>query len=316
MKRLSAIDALARGAANVRANPQLVAVSVAGSVALLVLVLLSFLPWLGAIGFDASWLTGAGPDPAKLRALADRFGSLDDLVARLGGFLLAVSLALTLASIVYCWYQGGILGVLVAGDAQAPAGGGRDALLFRTFSLPFFVHEAQRLTWRLLLFYSLFFAVFLAVIVLAAALLAAAGLAGGERGVAAGCALACGLLLPLLFVGFALLAAIQLGQAELVRPESGVLAATRAAFATLGRRLGAAALLVVLFLLVSFVVGIGFGVVNFVADLALSGRPAALVALHVGFWLVQVAVSAVFNLVFTAAFVALARSEAAAPEPA
>jgi hypothetical protein len=315
VRGLTALEAIGRGTANVRGNPQLVVVSVAGTAALLVLVLLSFLPWMATLGVDFSWLDGTEPDAERLRALFDRFDSLDELLGTAGAFLLALTFALTLATLLYCWLQGGTLGVLVAGDAQAPAGAGRDALLFRTFSMPLFVHEAQRLVWRFLLFYSLIFAVLLALVVAVGALVVAAGALAGERGAGAGCALACGLLLPMLFVTFVVAAAIQIGQAELVRPASGVLAATRSALALLGRRIGAAAVVVVWLVGVSVALGIGFTIVGFGFDLALRQSLAAQVALRALLAIVQLAASSAVNLVFAAAFVALARSEPPATEP-
>ena len=38
-----------------------------------------------------------------------------------------------MAMLVHCYFQGGIYGVLMAGDRQAPAGKPRGSLWFRTF---------------------------------------------------------------------------------------------------------------------------------------------------------------------------------------
>ena len=134
MKRLSAVDALGRGAANVRANLELLVVTTLGSVAIALLVILSFLPWVATLGFDLDGLSSQAPDPKRIEDLFDQLAGGGELIARLGGFLLSLSLALTLASVIYCWYQGGILGLLVAADAQAPQGAGREPILFRIWS--------------------------------------------------------------------------------------------------------------------------------------------------------------------------------------
>jgi hypothetical protein len=319
VKRLTAVEALGRGTANVRANRELVGVATAGSLAIVALVFLSFLPWIAALGIDPAWFTGQQPDPEKIGELFEglfaTMGSVSELLARLGGLLLSLSLSLTLASLFFCWYQGGTLGVLVAGDAQAPAGGGREPILFRTWSRRLFLFEARRLTWPLLLFYSLFFGFWLLVGAVTVGIFAGAGLLGSRSGAAAGCALVCGMLLPLMFVSFALYAAMQLGQVDLVRPASSVAVATRAAFSILGRRLGAAAALMSIFVVVSVGFGIAFGVVGLVADLLLSSRVVLGATVRVVLGLVQMAVGAAVGLVFMAAFAALVRSESAIPEP-
>lgn len=316
MRRLTAVEALGRGAANVRANLELLVVTTLGTVAIGLMVVLSFLPWIATLGLDPSWLSGQAPDPQRIEDFFDQLAQGGELLARLGGFLLSFSLALTLASILYCWYQGGILGLLVAGDAQAPQGPGRESILFRIWSFRHFLFEAHRLTWRLLLFLTLFLAIWAAFAALTLGLFVGAGLLGSERGAATGCAVACGILLPLMFVGFALMAAAQLGQADLVRPESGVLAATRNAFSILGRRLGAAAALLAIFFVVSLGLGIAFATVGLVTDFVASSQPAIHFALRALLMLFQLVAGGLVNLVSAAAFVALVRSETPTAEPA
>lgn len=316
MRRLSAVDALGRGTANVRANLELLAVTTLGSIAIGALAILSVLPWLATLGADLGLLPGRTPDPQQVGEMLARVLSGGDLLARLGGLLLSFSLAMTLASVLYCWYQGGILGLLVAADAQAPQGPGREPILFRIWSMPLFLHEAQRLTWRLMWFVSLFLGIWLVVGAITVGLFAGAGLLGSSQGAGAGCALACGILLPLMFVGFVLLAAAELGQADLVRPESGVITATRNAFAILGRRLGAAAALLSIFFVVSFGLGIAFTTVGAVGGLVFGSSPVLDFTFRGVLLLLQLACGGLVNLVSAAAFVALVRSETTSAEPA
>jgi hypothetical protein len=308
VNRLSAAAALGRGAANLRANRELVLVAAGGSVAIGVIVVLSVLPWLATLGLDLDTFS----EPTDLGRLREFFGGLQspqEILARLGGLLLSVTLAFTLATFLYCWYFGGILGVLVAGDAQAPPGAGREPAIFRTFSLRFFVHEAGRLLWRVFLYLNLFFLFWTLLLVLVVIAIAGAGLLGTDSGFAAGCAVACGALLPVAFVSFALLAAMELGQADLVRPQSGVLAATGAGFRALSRRLGASALVLLLLVVASVAIATAAAAVEFVVDVSLSGAPAF--ALKAILLLVRLVVGAVVNLAITAAFVALFRDDAA-----
>ena len=315
MRRLSAADALGRGAANVRANRELVLVSALGSIAIVALMVLSFLPWIPALGIDASWFSAEHPDPQKVVDAIEKLGDPAELLARLGGFLLAFAVASTLGSILFFWYQGGSLGVLVAGDAQAPAGGGREPILFRTWAGRFFVHEANRLTWRMCGFYTLFLTIWTLFGGLTVLLFAGAGLLGSHAGAGAGCAVACGILLPLVFVSFTLYAAMVLGQVDLVRPESRIGSATRGAFSILGRRLGAAIALFAILIVVGVGVGIGFAIVGLVSDLLLASHTVVHAIFRVVLGLFQMVASAAVGLVVNAAFVALARSEAALPEP-
>jgi hypothetical protein len=306
--RLSAAAALGRGAANLRANRELVLVAVGGSVAIFGIIFLSILPWVATLGVDLEWFTGK-TDLTELRDFVDGMKSPQELVARLGGLVLSVLFAFTLASFLYCWYFGGILGVLVAGDAQAPPGDGREPALFRTFSLRFFVHESGRLLWRVFLFLNLFLLLWTLVLLLVVVAVVALGVFGKDAGLGAGCAVACGALLPVGFVSFALLAAMELGQADLVRPESGVLAATAAGFRALSRRLGGSMLLLLLLIVASVLVAMAATALELLGDAALSG--AAAFVFKAIFLLVRAVVGAVINLAITAAFIALFRDDAA-----
>lgn len=309
MRRLSALEALGRGLANVRGNLELVGVSAGGSLIVLALVFLTLIPVLGVGGEEiASFfaLSTGQATPGDYAALLERAWAT---ISGLWSVILALSVGLTLGSIVYSWVVGGLLAVLVAGEAQAPPGSGRGGELFRTWSWRLFSGEATRLVWRVLLFFSLWLLVVLAVVALFGALLVAAAAIGGSRGIVSGLALGCGGALPLGFLLFAVLGAMSLGQVELVPPASGVLQATRAGVTLLGRRLAAAVALFVLFFFASFAIGtveagVGLGLLG-----SLAGRPWALGTAQTVLLVVQWMISAFLNLVLVASFVALVRGE-------
>lgn len=309
MRRLGALEALGRGISNVRGNPELVAVGVGGSLAVLALVVLALIPWLGADAGDLASLlrvvSGQG-GIGDLPALASQSWSI---VADLWGFVLALSVALTIGSVVYCWYFGGTLGVLHAGDAQAPPGGGRSGELYRTWSTRLFAAEAGRLVWRVLWFYSLWLLAVLGVLTLFAGGFALAAFVGATAGGVAGLAVGCGAALPLLFALFAVLGAMSLGQVELVPANATVRSASRDGWRVLGRRLGAVITLFVLLFATAIALGLVEGGVGLAIAAGLAGRPALATAAQVALFGVQLLLSTLLNLVFAAAFVALARSE-------
>jgi hypothetical protein len=307
--RLTALDALGRGIANVRGNLEVVLASAAGSIAVLAVVVLSLVPWLGSgAGELVRRFTAAGadvPDPAAI------FGRSLAAVSDLWGLILAVGVGLTAASVVYAWYFGGLLGVLAAGDAQAPPGTGRGSELFRTWSLRFFFGEASRLVWRVLLFYSLVLAILLVVLVGFVVLIGAVAATAASSGSSIALLLGCGGLLPLTFAFFVVAAALSLGQVVLVRPSSSVLAATRTGFSLVGRRLGAVLALYALLIVASIVVGVLEMAAGFLAGLLFVGVPALATGAQIALFVVQLLVGALINLVFVAAFVALVRGEQA-----
>jgi len=309
VKKLGALEALGRGLANVHANWQVVLVSVAGSVLLVAIVLASLFPWIAALGLDVGrLLAGQGASGGDLFNALRNFLSPQDLLARLGAGLLAFTLGLTLASVVYAWYYGGVLGVLVAGDAQAPAGAGRASEVFRTWSGRFFLHEAARLTWRVLVYYSVVLTLLFGVLLLAGALLVVASLVANQRSPGAALAIGCGGMLPLLFAMLTINGAGWLGLGELPRPGGSVRSAIRLGYRIFGRRLGACLGLIGLFVLLSLTVGMFFGLVNLIvgaARMAL-GISAAVESMV---FILQLGTNSYLSLVFLAAAIALLRSE-------
>jgi hypothetical protein len=309
VRRLGGLEALGRGIANVRGNLELVGVSAGGALLVLAVVLLALVPFLGLGEEELVSLFGLSTGRASPEDYATLAARSWQALSNLWELVLALGVGLTLGSIVFSWYFGGVLGVLVAGDAQAPPGAGRSRELFRTWSWRLFAGEATRLVWRVLLFYSLWLLFALLAMLLFGVLVALAVALGGRAGAGAGWAIGCGGALPLVFLFFALVGAMSLGQVELVPPASGVGAATRAGVALLGRRLGAAVALFVLYFATTLVVGVVEAGAGLALSGALSGRPLAHGVAQGAMFLVQLMVSAFLNLVLVAAFVALARSE-------
>jgi len=307
--RLGALEALGRGVANVRGNLETAGVAAAGTLGLTGVVLLALVPWLGLDedGLASLFRVTAGHGQAADLAALGRLSWA--LLSNLWGLVLALSLAATIAFFVYCWYFAGILGVLYAGDAQAPPGPRRAPELFRTWSFRFFAGEASRLFWRLVWFYTIWSLILLAGTALFAAGIALVAALAGEAGGLAALAIGCGVALPSLFVFFAAVAAMSLGQAELVPPESGALAATRAGLRRLGRRFPAVLSLFVLFFFAALAIGLVEAGVGVALGRALADAPVAATVVQVVLFVAQVLLSSLLSLALTGACVALVRSE-------
>ena len=309
MKRLGALEALGRGIANVRGNLELVGVSAGGSLVVLAVVLLTLVPAFGLGGDELASLLGLTSGEASPGDLATLLSRSWAVVTNLWSVVLALGIGMTLGSLVFSWYFGGVLAVLVAGEAQAPPGGGRGGELFRTWSWRFFLGEATRLVWRVLFFYSLWLLFVLFAVLLLGALIVLAVVVGSRAGAGTGFALGCGGALPLTFLLFAVLGAMHLGQVQLVAPASGVGAATRAGVALLGRRLAAVVALFALFFATSLAIGLAEAGAGLALSGALAGQPLAHGVAQGLLLVVQLMVSAFLNLLLVASFVALARSE-------
>ncbi|MCB9379029.1 MAG: hypothetical protein H6511_09745 [Holophagales bacterium] len=317
--KLSGIDALGRGVANVRANWQLVVVSGAGSVAIAGLVLAGMVPALALVGLSISEVMSADPFASP----AEAYPGLNYDAATLTAGAMATAglvfvVALLLASVVQCWLQAGTLGALWAGDAQSPPGAGRPAFSFATFSPRFFAAEANRLFGRLLAFYGALLALVIVWLLLVLGLVAAAAATGQGFDGGAAIAIGCGGAIPLLFLIFALALGAAVGQADVPRPDGSALAAVRTGFRVLGGRLGACALLFLLFFTGTFAVAAAEGVTSLLANLVLREVPMARLLSAGILFALQTVAQAALTLGLTAALVALVRAEraAAAPEPA
>ncbi|MFQ5349850.1 MAG: hypothetical protein ACE5EG_05340 [Thermoanaerobaculia bacterium] len=235
------IDCLQRGLRSLRANWQLVPVVVIQTLLTTGLIVAGLLVLFAALGISVvAWLRSLGPDwPQQL---------IDDLVLALEATpppllplvlpLIGATLLWTLAFGLYCYLQGGAVGILAEGETAAGGGlpGWRS---FRRFSLAAFDLQGRRLFWRYFWFNHLLGAVILVWTTLLLALLVlAVDMATGRQptlGVAVGCTGLAPLGLLLVAIGlWSILATV-----EVARPGAGVWAASSRALGTLRRRFGA-----------------------------------------------------------------------------
>jgi hypothetical protein len=243
--RTGPIDSLRRGLRSLRANWQLVPVLAAQLVLTIGLMLAGFFVLLTALGVSVvAWVRDLGPGwPQQLA---------EDLVASLEAAppallplvvpLIAATLVWTLAFGLYCYLQGGVVGVLAEGEMAAGAGlpGWRS---FRRFSMAGFDLQGRLLFWRYFWLNHLLGAVALVWMLLVLALVAlVVPLAAGPN-TSVGVAIGCVGLVPLGLLLFAVALWSMLATVEVARPGTGVWAASRRALGTLRRRLGAVLLI-------------------------------------------------------------------------
>ena len=305
--RLSAVDALRRGFANLAANWELVVVNFLGSIVMAVLVVAGLLPVLAVFGFDLlRHGFGRTQDAAQVWAeLLSRWSlSPAFFLAALG------TLALwTLASIVFCFLQAGTFGVLTAGDRQAPPGVPRDRRFFRTYTLHDFFGWGGRYLWRYLRFFALYFLVIFFWVLLCVAWIFLSVYASARWGGGAAFGIGCGGALPIFFLFLLLVAWLYVAQADLTREESGALAAARRALQVIGRRLGAVILLFVLFFAAAFGVTLLFLPLSIAVDVAFRDQELAGFAVSLLLGFAQSIPQTLLNVALAATLVALVRSE-------
>jgi len=312
---LSGIDALGRGVSSVRANWELILVATGGTLVVALVALAGLAPAVALVGLSLVDLLGAAAGASTSAALALR--DLDP--STLGGAaLVAAALtfvgALLVASLVQCWVQAGILGTLWAADGQSPPGPRRPALSFRTFTPRLFAAQASRHFLRLLGFYGVVFGLGIVWLLLALGLVLGAVAAGQGLGGGAGVAIGCLGAIPLGFAMLVLALGVAVGQADVPRPGGSALAAVKTGFRVLGRRLGACALLYLIFIAVAVAVATAEGLLSFTSSLLLADAPAAALAAGTFLFVVQTLVQTALTLGLTAGLVALVRAEAARGE--
>ena len=204
------------------------------------LLFAGFFVLLAALGVSVfTWLRDLGPDwPQQLA---------DDLVRGLEAApppllslvlpLIAATLVWTLAFGLYCYLQGGVVGVLV--EAEMAAGGGSSSWrAFRAFTAAGFDRQGRRLFWRYFWFNHLLGAVVLAWMLLLLALVAVAVRLATGPDISAGVAVGCVGMVPLMLLLLAAALWSMLATVEVARPGAGVWQASRRALGTLRRRLG------------------------------------------------------------------------------
>jgi hypothetical protein len=309
---LSAVETIQRGLVNTRANWELVLVQFLQILLATVLMIAGLLPPLAVLGFADLDLSSS-----HVEDLSALMVSASDLLARgkEAWALLLAAVAVTLgiwmmALLVHCFFQGGIYGVLMAGDRQAPPGKPRTWSFFRTFSVRDLRGWGSRYLWRYFWLLNLFFAIATLWLLLPMGLASAALWIDARWGGAAGLGFGCGGILLFLFSAFVLAFWLSLAQADLAREESSVWSATRQGLQVLSRRLGAVILVAVVGMLASLTLSAMVMAFSLLGQLGLGSSLASQVGWMVVVNVTQLVLSCSVGVAFIAVLIALARSEA------
>ncbi len=303
--RLSAIDSIQHGLLNLRANWQLVVVLLVQILAVSVLSMLGLVPIVLVLGF------------AFLRSVMSTFDSNSgpELLSRLlesGPPLmlafLAATLIWTVAFVVYCYFQGGVLGTLAAGERRAVSEGIRWQS-YRVFSTRAFYKLAEGLTWPIFWVLNLFALIGLAAVAVFGVLAVGLFVLVREGPGAAQLVLGCSVLLVFLIAMMFLAVWMQLALAEIVTGTRSALAAVRRALAIAGRRLPGVALLFLLLFVASIVLAIILVPVSMVLERALRERTTAFITGQALVTLVQWLSSGFLTVVWSATLIALVIGE-------
>lgn len=321
----SAFDCVLRGCYSLRANWQLVPVVWLQQVSMLALLIASAVAFVLPLGFGSLSLEGLEQMTAQeaeglVLDLLSRPATL--LVPLLVGFL-ASSVVTLLAGLVYSWFQGGVMAVLLAADRQALPGPPRDWRLFRTWDRRSFAGWGARLMWRFFWLINLYLVGILLVTLLWMLVIVFAVWGNEAWGGPAAVGIGCGGSLPLVFLIVVLAFWYLLAQAELPREGRTVRGASRRALDLLGRRLGAVLLIAVIFMGASLVLNLGFSAamspISFLLLPSLLEEQLGVYCFgQLVLYAVQLIVGAVLSIAFYGAMVALVQSEAQkdAEEPA
>lgn len=307
----SAIDCLRRGFHSTRANWGLLPLKLLQDLLFTVLLLVSFLPPVLVLGGMA--LLDAGWDEA---ALTDWLTGLpDELATRLVPFSLAVLASLVLgllAVVVWGWFQGGLVGTLVAAERQAlpraedRAGGWR---WFRTFSLRDFSGWGGRHLWRFFWFFHLALTVSLVFMLLLVLLVVGAVFGQEAWGPGAALGIGCGGALPLVFLLVVYGLWYTAAQPAVGLEGSGPLRGSVLALRLVGRRLGASLLVALTVIVAAVVVWVALALAQTGVGLFLEENFAAWLVTYLAFTLIQMVVNAAFGVYLLAAFSALVVAE-------
>lgn len=306
--RLPAVDALARGITNLRANAELLLVQLITTLFLAASFAVPFLLLLRKIGLPPSILFVN--DPQKVQeAIAGIDLDPTAVLGAIGVGLLLFFVGGTVLFVVYCFAQGGTLAVLSTADAQAPATRGLPVEVFRTFSWRGFVSWALRYGWRLFWLNNLY----LTLLTLALALfLVPALLVSGSfdlENPGPACLLFCGFAIPIFFLCFVLWLALQVSSAALVVDELGVVRAFRRGLAITGRRFGGLLLLFLVYMAAAMAVGMLLLVPKLAVTFALPEPTALRFGLSAGLEILSFLLSTSLALIFQSALIALVRGE-------
>lgn len=299
--RLTAIDCSFRGLAILRHHGRLlVGVRLLRNLTLAALVAVSLIPPVLALGFDL-WTD-------LPRNLDDGLEGFADLAARLAPtprLLGAVGLMLVLwlvAGYVYSYFQAGIYGVLAEADREASGAG---SLAWKDFAR----WGSERLG-RYFALVNLYGVVVGAVLILALVGAGAFAAAAVTWGPIAAAGIGCVSIVPIFLMFVVVGVWYDIACAALAREGESVRGAWRGAWKILGQRLGAVALLLVLFAAASMAIWLTLFPLSALISFTTNGRPLLAFAGHGLFQVVAALPGAVAETVFAGSWVALVRSEA------
>lgn len=299
--RLSALDCLRRGWANLSANWELVLLGWIGSLLTLALLALGLVLPLTILGVDL-WGSGRREIGEALRRVADSAPSLPlALIALLAVWLLTL--------LFHCFVQAGSYGVLAAADRQALPGPGRHKLLFRTFNLRDFMGWGGLYVWR---FFRMLFLYWILILMMGLTLLTWViflFVSGAKWGGGAALGLGCGGVLPLAFLALVLGLWFNVAQADLAWETSRVRTASRRGLSILGHRLGAVLALFIVFVGAMIALGVAFAPLSSMTQRLLSGAPRVRTLVQLVLLLLQSLPNALLTMALAGSLVALVRSE-------
>jgi len=308
---LSAVDCISRGLVNLRANWELILFQMLQIFLVTVLTLVGFVPPLAVLGWTELEALDA--------SMENWYGVVEDLSGLLARgqeawLMLLASLLLSsaiwlMAMLVYCYFQGGIYGCLMAGDRQAPPGKAQGHRWFRTFSVRDLRGWAARYLWRYFWLLNLFLSISMGWLLIPLVLILLVVWGEAQWGAPAAVGIGCGGAIPVAFSIFVLTFWVSLAQADLAREDSGVWIATRRALRILGRRLGAIIVLTVVLIVVAASLGIMMGVASTFFGLFSGTGTAAQVGGQLALTLVEWIISGTLSVAIIAILISLVHSE-------
>jgi hypothetical protein len=308
-ERLGAVGGLGRSLLMVRANWELIALAWLQTALAVVLFLASLAPFYFALDLRLPPMSGT-PDEASAWVTEAVGRTLERLDSP--AFWLAVlsSSAVAVALVAcYSFFQAGAFGVLTTADRQAPGEGRAGVAWFRTYTWTEFQGRGGRHLWRFFWLFNLVLLLWLAWLLLAMLAIVASALAAEGGGLGAALGIGCAAVFPLGFLFVLLVFWALFAQADIAATDSGPWKSLRGALRLLTRRLGAVALLFLVFAVASVAVTM----LSLAVSLPLSSgllvaggvRTVATLLLQGAQWLVAGAL----QLTIAGAVVAIARDE-------
>lgn len=312
MNRRTAITCLHRGFLSTRANLGLVLLRFVQDLVVALLFIASFVPPVLVLG-GLALIEGGEWSEAAIEAWIAGLG--DALAGRVGALALAVVASLViglLAVVVWGWFQGGVLGVLVAAERQARPGAENHAggwRWFRTFSLRDFSGWGGRYLWRFFWFFHLAMTVGLLLVLLVLLVVLGAVYGSESWGPGAALGIGCGGALPLVFLFLVYALWFGAAQPAVALEGSGPLRGSSIALRIVGRRLGAAFLILLVVAVAGIVIGLVAGFGQMAVGLVLEQSFAVWLSLYLVFTLLQMVFGSVISVYMLASYTSLVVAE-------